>query len=132
MDTATTARIKLSNKTDGHKARLEKKGYEVEIVEEGKDKYLQIQCSGVHEDTVDTTTSEGREEIQEILSQKKLFTYRTSFKIENENGEAETHRGLWAVMRLGALSAFVAKPVVEKKPKEKPQRLKDLEEALGL
>jgi len=103
------ASIKLNSNTRGHVAILRDKGYSVEEEED----YLLVEIEGeVCSGLVNLTTEEGRAYVKDLIAGHGCFTYKTNFLLP---GEERTHSGIFALRKIGALSAFVMKPEVEKK-----------------
>lgn len=113
-----TASIKINDNTRGHRATLESKGYEVTEVD---GRYVVTIDGPVHEELVNLTTQEGREAVRQVIAQKGCFTYKTHWLLP---GESRTHNGIFALRKLGILSAFVMRP--EKKKPETSSLDKDL------
>lgn len=119
-------RIKKNKATTGHGEALRKLGYEVAEDEEA----YEVEITGVHEEPVDLTTDEGRETVQQVVADKKAFSYKTPFTIPDVDGQRS---GIFAVRQLGSLSCLVVKPV--KAGSRKPavsEAVKGISEALGL
>lgn len=108
-----TGKITLgSNGTKGHKAVLKAQGYGCSVGEElvgtEKKQVLSVECAGfIDKESFDLNTEADQEKVKQAIANKKLFTYRTKFKIPG-NGDT-FYSGIYACRRLGPLSAFVAR-----------------------
>jgi hypothetical protein len=109
--------IRINNKTRGHREMLEAQGYEVEEVTrqvtnkktgETKDAtFYAVTVTDFVEGVVDLTTDEGKATVREAIAAKKAFTYRTEWLIP---GQDRSHKGFYALSKLGRLSAMVMTP----------------------
>jgi hypothetical protein len=105
------ATIKKNAKTEGHRSELEAKGYEVSENET----HLLVEVSEVVDGDYDLTTDEGRAAVGEAIAQKKGFSYKTKWLLPEES---RSHSGIFALAKLGRLSAFVMSG--PKAPKKSP------------
>jgi len=104
------ATIKKNKNTSGHRAMLESKGYKVEE----NATHLLVEVTELVNGEYDLTKAEGREAVQAAISAKKGFDYRTKWTLPEET---RSHSGIFALRKLGRLSAFVMKgPDAPKKP----------------
>lgn len=116
--------IKVGKRTAGHRALLEKKGYEVEE----QDGVLQVTCSKVIEGTVDLSTPEKQKEVlTEVIAKKQVFSYTTEFKLTTDEGELVTRWGIMACTLLKNVSALVTKGA---EAEAKPHAINDVFNAL--
>ena len=131
------ARIKLNKNTSGHQALLQDKGYETSV--DGD--FLVVDVPGPvlgKDTTVNLTTDEGRNLVRETIEAHGCFTYQTRFILSD--GQEKPFFGLVAVMKIGALSAFVmSSPKASKakqqeclKPAEVRQEFKEVKAQLEL
>jgi len=119
-----TRYIKLSEKTAGHKALLESKGYEVgapvTLVEtRGKSKgkefqFLPITATSVREDPIDLRTDEGKDTIRELVANQGVLSYATRVTLPN----GKEIFGTALASKFGPLSCIITREAPSTKTKK--------------
>lgn len=120
-----TATIAYNDRTAGHVERLKELGYSPTVDEENG--VINVPVNGIHTDPIDLTTEEGRETLQEVVSEKKGLGYNT--RITFEDG---TFFNRPALARLGKLSCLVVKKPKKARAPKTSAAVDALADSLGL
>lgn len=119
------ATIKKNANTVNHRETLEKQGYQVEET----DTHLVVEVNNVVDDKVDLTTDEGKEKVQAAIASHNAFSYKTEWLLP---GEDRAHKGIFALRKLGRLSALVMKAPAPPKPDPVNDETRAIASQLGL
>ena len=98
------ATITIGAHTTGHGDTLRRAGFQCTTTT----KVHEVECEGIIEGVVDVSTQEAKKAaLQAVVASKKLWSYSTKFLVE----EGKIQSSIIACQTLGALSAFVVKPI---------------------